>query len=79
MSDNTVLPGTGETYAADDVDGAKHQRVKISVGADGSATDATADDAFPVKTDLLDAVNELVKQQKKTNLLLVEMLGEDPE
>jgi hypothetical protein len=40
MSDNTeVTPGSGATVAADDVDGALHQRVKISVGADGSAAD----------------------------------------
>lgn len=41
MADNVnVTPGTGAVVAADDVGGAKHQRVKISLGADGSATDA---------------------------------------
>jgi len=40
MVDNVdVTPGTGATIAADDIAGVKYQRVKISVGADGSATD----------------------------------------
>ena len=40
--DNTVLnSGTGgDTIASDDIAGIKHQRVKISVGADGAASDA---------------------------------------
>lgn len=40
MVDNVTLPGTGEDVAADDIGGVKHQRVKLSLGADGSATDA---------------------------------------
>lgn len=41
MADNiAVTPGTGSTVAADDVGGVLHQRVKMSLGADGSATDA---------------------------------------
>ena len=37
--DLNVTPGVGATVAADDVGGKLHQRVKISVGADGAATD----------------------------------------
>ncbi|AZV21488.1 hypothetical protein [Mesorhizobium sp. M7A.F.Ce.TU.012.03.2.1] len=41
MADNTTItPGVGVTVALDDVGGVMHQRVKISLGADGSATDA---------------------------------------
>ena len=41
MADNiNVTPGSGKTIAGDDVSGVLHQRVKISLGADGSATDA---------------------------------------
>lgn len=42
MADNVVLnAGTGgDTVAADDVGGAKYQRVKLSLGADGTAADA---------------------------------------
>ncbi len=41
MSDNVAItPGSGATVAADLISGALHQRVKLSVGADGSASDA---------------------------------------
>jgi len=40
MADNvSITAGSGTTIAADDISGVQHQRVKISVGADGSATD----------------------------------------
>jgi hypothetical protein len=40
LADNlTVTPGTGLTIAADDIGGALHQRIKVSVGPDGTATD----------------------------------------
>lgn len=41
MADNvTVTEGSGKTIASDDVGGVQHQRVKLSLGADGAATDA---------------------------------------
>lgn len=41
MADNlTVTPGSGVTVAADEIAGVKYQRVKLSIGSDGSATDA---------------------------------------
>ncbi len=43
MADNIeVTPGTGATVAADDLAGVLYQRVKLSLGADGSAVDAVA-------------------------------------
>ena len=49
MADNIdVTPGTGKTIAADDITGVLHQRVKISQGADGSATDVSATDPLNV-------------------------------
>ncbi len=49
MSDNTILPGTGETYASDDIGGVKHQRVKITHGVDGvSDGDASTSNPLPV-------------------------------
>jgi hypothetical protein len=40
MADNVAItPGTGATVAADDIGGVLHQRVKVSVGADGTAAD----------------------------------------
>ena len=49
MADNVAItPGTGATVAADDIGGILHQRVKISVGADGSATDVSSAAPMPV-------------------------------
>jgi hypothetical protein len=40
MADNVAItPGTGVSIAADDVGSVLHQRIKRSVGGDGSATD----------------------------------------
>lgn len=49
MADNVgYTPGTGATIAADDLSGVLYQRVKISEGADGSATDVSAANPLPV-------------------------------
>ncbi len=51
MADNTTLnPGVGgDVVAADDVDGVKFQRVKVSIGADGEFLhDVSLDHAMPV-------------------------------
>lgn len=43
MADNlAITPGSGATAAADDVGGILHQRVKISLGPDGTAADAAS-------------------------------------
>lgn len=50
MADNVTLPGTDEIVAADEVSGAKYQRVKLAQGADGSATDVSS--AAPLQVSL---------------------------
>ncbi len=57
MADNTTLPGTGDVYASDDIGGIKHQRVKISIGADGSAVDASSTDPLPSREEPFDAIS----------------------
>lgn len=43
MVDNVgVTPGTGATFATDDIGGIQYPRVKISQGADGAATDVSS-------------------------------------
>jgi hypothetical protein len=43
MADNLAITvGAGTTIATDDIGGVHHQRVKLSLGADGSAVDAVA-------------------------------------
>ena len=50
MADNVTLNSAsgGDTVAADDIGGVKHQRVKIQHGADGSATDVSTASPLPV-------------------------------
>lgn len=51
MVDNTRLPlGTldGDTYASDDIDGVKFQRVKIAIGVDGVAGDVSNSNPIPI-------------------------------
>ena len=50
MTDNTTLPGTGDTIADDDISGVKYQRVKLITGNDGSNDgDVSSTNAFPTK------------------------------
>jgi hypothetical protein len=49
MADNVAItPGSGAIAAADDIGGVLYQRVKVSHGADGSATDTS--EAAPLPT-----------------------------
>lgn len=71
MADDVgYTPGSGATIAADDVGGVLHQRVKISVGGDGSATDASTTNPVPagtgpgfsrLATGVIDANGEIVE------------------
>lgn len=56
MADNVTLNAGsgGDTVAADDIAGVKHQRVKAQFGVDGSATDVSAADPLPVGIGLAD-------------------------
>lgn len=63
MADNVAITaGSGITIAADDISGVHHQRVKISQGADGSATDVSS--AAPLQVTLANTA-------ANTNKLLV--------
>ena len=49
MADNVgYTPGTGALVAADEIAGVLHQRVKIGVGADGTAVDVSAANPMPI-------------------------------
>lgn len=49
MADNVAITaGSGTSIAADDISSVFYQRVKISVGADGSATDLSSTNPMPV-------------------------------
>jgi hypothetical protein len=44
----SATPGTGVTFASDDIGGIQHPRVKVQFGVDGAATDASASNPLPV-------------------------------
>lgn len=49
MPDNVgYTPGVGATVAADEIAGVLHQRVKIGIGADGTAVDVSSANPMPV-------------------------------
>lgn len=67
MADNiAVTPGSGATVAADDIGSVWHQRVKLSIGPDGSAADAHDDRPVPVELDTRD--NYTVSTTNQTNV-----------
>jgi hypothetical protein len=62
MADNVAYtPGSGATIAADDIGGVLHQRVKISVGADGAAADLSTTTPMPTQEqgELVEAIEAL--------------------
>ena len=62
MADNVAItPGSGAIAAADDIGGALYQRVKVSHGADGSATDTSEAAPLPVAAygELVEAIEAM--------------------
>lgn len=79
----TILPGVGERFADDTVkDSAgvesKHQRVKISVGQEGEATDVSFVDPLPIRdVDLLLTMQALVDVFERVQQQLAIITGVD--
>ncbi len=49
MADNVTSPiGNGVLFASDDVGGIQYPRTKMSIGADGSATDVSSANPLPI-------------------------------
>jgi hypothetical protein len=72
MADNVgYTPGSGASIAADDIGGVLHQRVKVGVGADGSATDVSSANPMPV------ADNEAGNLLQRILQMLMAPLGYD--
>jgi hypothetical protein len=52
MADDVVLPGTGDTIAADEINGKKIQRIKLILGSDGvNDGDVSKENPMPVLDD----------------------------
>jgi hypothetical protein len=66
MADNVAYtPGSGATIAADDIGGVLFQRIKPTIGEDGSAVDVSLSNPMPMvanqSDDLLRMLSRLVK------------------
>jgi len=66
MADNVdYTPGVGATIAADEIGGVLHQRVKVGIGQDGTATDISSANPMPSVAqrtdDLIAMIQRLVK------------------
>lgn len=62
MPDNVgYTPGAGATVAADEIDGVLHQRMKLSIGVDGFAVDASALNPVPIVDDSIPLLLRIVK------------------
>jgi hypothetical protein len=62
MADNVgYTPGSGATVAADDIGGVLHQRVKVGVGADGTAVDVSDANPMPMAAygELIEAIESM--------------------
>jgi hypothetical protein len=70
MADNVgYTPGAGATVAADDIAGVLHQRVKIGVGADGTAVDVSTSNPLPVDASYGELVEAMEALRMATNSL----------
>jgi hypothetical protein len=69
MTDNVILPGTGETVATDDVGGVQFQRVKLDIGDNGASSPVTATNALPVDASYGELVGALEALRMATNSL----------
>lgn len=54
-----ITPGSGDTVAADDVGSAKHQRVKVEFGADGTATEVSPSNPLPATVSISGSSNTI--------------------
>lgn len=76
MADNTTLNSGsgGDVIATDDVGGVKFQRVKIAVGGDGVANDASS--AYPVPTQETGELVEAIEALRMTIMSLTRSIGQ---
>ena len=75
MADNVgYTPGTGAVVAADEIDGVLFQRVKLAVGEDGSATDASLTNPVPVQA--IGELIEAIEAQRMALQALVRTIGQ---
>jgi hypothetical protein len=75
MADNVpITAGSGTNIATDEIGGLHHQRVKLSIGEDGSATDASPTNPVPVQA--IGELIEAIEAQRMALQALVRTIGQ---
>ena len=70
MADNVgYTPGSGAIVAADEIGGVLYQRVKLTSGVDGTATDVSSSNPLPVSIGVSDSAPLPVADSYSGNLL----------
>ncbi len=78
MAGPGTSPPVRENFAADTIDELRHQRVKISVGKDGEATDLSTFAPMPTSDLVLHFILEqLLLESRLTNLYLSRLVSEE--
>ena len=78
MAGPGTSPPVRETFTADTIDGLLHQRVKISVGAEGEATDLSLFAPMPSSDLVLHFIlEEILLESRLTNLYLSRLVSEE--
>lgn len=83
MADNTQVNARtteGDTIATDDIDGIKHQRVKVQHGKDGEATDVSWDSPLPFYSSSLEELQMkiLAELRRLNNYMALITDNDDP-
>jgi hypothetical protein len=66
MPDNVAYtPGSGATIAADDIGGVLYQRIKPTIGEDGSAVDVSVSNPMPTVANQSDALLRMLSRLVK--------------
>jgi hypothetical protein len=75
MADNVpITAGSGTNIASDDIGGVQHQRVKLSIGEDGTAVDASRTN--PVPMEAIGELIEAIEAQRMALQALVRTIGQ---
>jgi hypothetical protein len=75
MADNVpVTAGIGTTIATDDIGGVNYQRVKMSIGEDGVAVDASRTNPVPIEA--IGELIEAIEAQRMALQALVRTIGQ---
>jgi len=79
MADNVpVTPGSGTNIASDDIGGVQFQRVKVTHGQDGTATDASSINPLPVTAPAASRSTHSISVALQTDVMMSQLAALSP-